>query len=279
MGKKGNKIENWDSSYEELESTYSEELITPANLVNYIQHEFVLEDIRKYLSQNKDPKVLECGCGGARTSLFLALRGFNNLTGSDYSPEALRLARANFDKFEKQATLVQDDLLNSKLPAESFDCVMSFGLLEHFENIQTLSRAITRLVKPGGIQIHCVIAKKFSVQTIMNVVWYVPRFMKRAIKGNLSGIFAKSFRDFPHYENTYTEAQYRAVFSEGGNEILRSEAGGILLPFFALPAGIGGWVVKTFPKSLCNLIRTTDRSQSRFMHFWAPTFYLVCRKK
>lgn len=278
MEEKGNKIENWDTSYESFESTYSEELVTPANLANYVQNQFVLEDIRKYLPETTDPKVLECGCGGARTSLFLALRGFKNLTGSDYAPEALRLAQSNFAKYKKHANFVQDDLLHSKLQSESFDCVMSFGLLEHFDDIRALSKAITRLVKPGGIQIHCVITKKFSTQTLINLVWYLPRLVKRVIKGEFSGIFVKSFRDFPHYENSFTEAEYRAVFSGEGNEIIKCEAGGILLPFYALPAGIGNWIVKTFFGVLSGMTRVAGRSQSKFMHFIAPTFYLVCRK-
>lgn len=279
MEKKGNKIENWDSSYEEFASTYSEELVTPANLANFIQNEFVLEDIRKYLPGIADPKVLECGCGGARTSLFLALRGFKNLTGSDYSPGAKRLTQANFDKFGAKLNFVQDDLLNSRLPAESFDCVMSFGLLEHFEDLHVLAKATTRLVKPGGIQIHCVITKKFSTQTIMNVVLYVPRFLKRLVKGDLPGIFTKSFRDFPHYENTFTEGEYRAVFAEEGNESLSCEAGGVLLPFYALPGGLGDFLVRIFSGPLAALTRAADRSTSKLMHILAPTFYLVCRKK
>lgn len=276
--KKGNKIENWDASYEDFKSTYSETLDSPQNLANFVQHQFVLEDIQKYLPGNANPKILECGCGGARTSLFLALRGFKDLTGSDYAPEALRLARANFEKFNKHAAFVQDDLLNSKLPPESFDCVMSFGLLEHFEDIRALSRAITRLVKPGGIQIHCVITKKFSTISLANVAWYVPRFVKRALKGNFKDIFTKSYRDFPHFENTFTEAEYRAVFASEGNEVLRCEAGGVLLPFYALPAGIGDLMVKTFSGALVSLTKYADRSQSKLMHILAPTFYLVCRK-
>lgn len=277
--KKGNKIENWDASYENFQSTYSETLDSPQNLANLVQHQFVLEDIQRYLPGKKNPKILECGCGGARTSLFLALRGFTDLTGSDYAPEALRLARANFEAYGKNAHFVQDDLLNSKLPPESFDCVMSFGLLEHFEDIQVLSRAITRLVKPGGIQIHCVITKKFSTISVSNVVWYVPRFIKRALRGDFKEIFSRSYRDFPHFENTFSEAEYRKVFVSENNEILKCEAGGVLLPFYALPAGLGNLMVRTFSGALVSLTRYADRSQSKMMHILAPTFYLVCRKK
>lgn len=278
MQKKVNKIGNWDASYENFESTYSEAPVTPANLANYIQHHFVLEDIRRYLSESPDLNILECGCGGARASLFLALRGFCHLTCSDYAPEAIRLAKANFDKYKMTATFVQDDLLNSNLAPGSFDCVMSFGLLEHFEDINVLCKSITRLVKPGGIQIHCVVGKKFSTQVVMNYLLYIPRFLEKLIYGKFDGIFSKSFRDFPHYESTYIESDYRKAFEAMGSEILKCEAGGVLFPFVCLPVGIGDFIVRHFSGSLYSLLTATERSESKIMHFLAPTFYIVCRK-
>ena len=162
MFEKGNKVENWNESYEDFKTTYSETIDTPANLVNKLQYEFVLEDIERFLSAPKDAKILECGCGGARTSLYLAKRGYD-VTCSDYAPEALRLAKDNFEACNVKGTFLQDDLLNTKIPVESFDCAMSFGLLEHFEDLQPIVANITKLVKPGGIQIHCIIPKKLSL--------------------------------------------------------------------------------------------------------------------
>ena len=69
---KGNKIENWNDSYDTLQTTYSEGLDTPDSLVNTLQFEFVLEDIERYAPNPRQGKILECGCGGARTSLYLA---------------------------------------------------------------------------------------------------------------------------------------------------------------------------------------------------------------
>jgi SAM-dependent methyltransferase len=133
MEEKGNKVENWNESYERLPTTYSEDLSTPANIVNTIQNEFVLEDIQRLVADPARGSFLECGCGGARTSLYLALRGLN-VTCSDYAPGAVRLAKDNFAALNAEGTFLQDDLLNSKITPESFDCVMSFGLLEHFED-------------------------------------------------------------------------------------------------------------------------------------------------
>lgn len=278
MLEKGNKIENWNESYEDFGTTYSEAFDTPSNLVNNVQWQFVLEDIEQYLPNSIHGKVLECGCGGARTSLYLARRGFD-VTCSDYAPEAIRLASANFAASNAKGTFLQDDLLNSKIPAESFNCVMSFGLLEHFNDLQPILASMSKLVKPGGIQIHCIIPKKFSTETIMNLALYPFRFTKNLFKGRFDQIFTKSFRDFPHYENSFTAEEYCQVFERYGNTILRCEASGILYPFIALPLGIGNVLVRTFPKSIAKLVRITNRTESKFMHMIAPCFYIVCRKK
>ncbi len=278
MDKKGNKIENWNDAYKEHKTSYSEELTTPANIVNYMQYQFVYEDIQKYLPHIEKAKILEVGCGGARTSLFLSLKGLN-VTCSDFSPEAIRLAKDNFASANASGTFFQDDFLNSKLEAESYDCVMSFGLLEHFEELQPVVKNLTKLIKPGGIQIHCVITKKISTQTIMNYVLYPYRFLINAlIERNYQNILRRSFRDFPHYENSFSEREYCKVFKNERNTIIRCEAEGVLFPFFNLPLGIGYFIVQRFSGVLSFLIRITNRTESRVLHLISPCFYIVCRK-
>jgi len=278
MPEKGNKVENWNVSYEHFRTTYSESVDSPENLVNKVQFEFVLEDIERYLPAPRQGKILECGCGGARTSLYLAKRGFD-VTCSDSAPEAIRLAEDNFAACNARGTFLLDDLLNSKIPAESFDCVMSFGLLEHFEDLQPIVASITKRLKPGGIQIHCIIPKKWSTQTFMNLALYPFRFLKNLFRGRFERIFSASFRDFPHYENSFSAEEYCRAFRRLGNSVLRCEAGGILYPFLALPMGIGNRLVKAFPGILAGWIRITDRTESKILHFIAPTFYIVCRKQ
>jgi 2-polyprenyl-3-methyl-5-hydroxy-6-metoxy-1,4-benzoquinol methylase len=275
---KGNKIENWNDSYNKLRTSYNENYDTPDNLVNTLGYAFILEDLERYLPNPRQGKILECGCGGARTSLYLAKRGFD-VTCSDYAPEALRLARDNFSALKEKGTFVQDDLLNSKIQPASFDCVMSFGLLEHFDELKPLISSTTRLVKPGGIQIHNIIPRKFSTQTVMNVALYPVRFAYNLFTRRFERIFSASYRDFPHYENTFTANEYCKAFEAEGNTILRCEAGSILYPFFALPLGIGPLLVKRFSKSIVKLVRKTDRTEAKLLHLIAPTFYIICRKQ
>ena len=279
MPGKGNKVENWNTDYEHLKTTYSENIDTPANLVNNLQFEFVLEDIERFLPSPRERKVLEVGCGGARTSLYLSRRGFD-VTCSDSAPGAIRLAEDNFAACNAHGTFVQDDLLNSGIPAESFDCVMSFGLLEHFEDLSPILASITRMVIPGGIQIHCIIPKKLSTQTLMFLLLYPFRFAKNLLSRKFQRIFSVSYRDFPHYENSFSAEEYCREFRRQGNTILRCEAGGILYPFISsLPFGLGDTFVKTFPVGLARWIRVTDRTENRVLHLLSPTFYIVCRKQ
>ncbi|MBE3094207.1 MAG: class I SAM-dependent methyltransferase [Actinobacteria bacterium] len=97
----------------------------------------------------------------------MALHGFD-VTCADYSQEALRLARANFDAFGAKGSFLLDDLMDSSIPDNTFDCVMSFGLLEHFAILKPIIDILTSIVKLGGIHIHLVVPKKFSTQTIQH---------------------------------------------------------------------------------------------------------------
>lgn len=270
-------VDNWNDSYVELDTTYSETPDSPSNLSCYMQFESVLSDIKECLPDRNELKVLECGCGGARTALFLASKEYD-VTCSDYADEAIRLARSNFEKLGLKGKFLKDNLLDSKIPQESFDCVMSFGLLEHFEDLTPVVSAVTKMLKPGGIHIHNIIPKKFSTQTIVDVVLYPFRFVKRLIKGDLKDIFSCSFRDFPHYENSFSAYEYCRVFESQGNDIIKCEARSIIYPFIALPLGIGRLLVRNFTGTLISLIHKTNNHDNRLMHFIAPTFYLVCRK-
>jgi cyclopropane fatty-acyl-phospholipid synthase-like methyltransferase len=278
METKGNKIENWNSQYKELATTYTEKAVTPGELANYIGEQFVYEDLLKYLRDPKNAKTLEIGCGGARTSVYLASKGMN-VACSDFAPEAIRLASDNFKVAGAVGSIIQDDFINTKLQPGSFDCVMSFGLLEHFEDINAVFSAATRLVKPGGIQIHAIIPKKFSTHTIMNVLSYPFEFAKRFRNRNFGGIFTKSFRDFPHFESSFSRKEYCSAFEAAGNTILRCEAAGSVYHLINLPLNLGNILVRFFSGAISSVIRLTDRTESGLLHYLSPVIYVICRKK
>lgn len=278
MEKKGNLINNWEEQYRTLEITYSEAMNNPVDVAERCAREFLYEDLRKYLPNHRNARVLECGCGGGRNSLYLALRGFE-VTCADFSPEAIRLAQANFSALGAPGTFLLDDLMDSQILPESFDGVMSFGLLEHFRDLHPLVANLTRLVRPGGIQVHIVITKKFSTQTMGDLIWFPYRFLHLALrKREFKNIIRKSYRDFPHYENSFSAGEYVRAFSEGGNVVIRCEPRDVLLPLVHLPLRIGNLLTRWSPEKMLNLFKLTNRTESRILHFLSPAFYLVCRK-
>lgn len=278
MSEKGNRIDNWNADYSPLATSYTENPTTAGELSNLIRHEIVLEDIRKYLPNVENPSIVEVGCGGARTSIYLARRGFE-VTCTDFSPEAIRLARANFEAAGTTGRLVQDDLLRSTLSAGAFDCVMSFGLLEHFDRISDPIASMTRLIRPGGLQLHVIIPKRLSTQSVMDAVWFPGRLLRNAIRGQFERIVERSFRQFPHFESSFKPSDYIASFSEAGNEVLRCEAAGMIYPFFALPGPLGRTLVRIGHPAIRAAARFVDRTERKPLVNAAPGFYLVLRRR
>jgi len=88
-------------------------------------------------------KVLEVGCG---TGLILErLSEFaREATGLDLSPGMLEVARARgLDVAEGSATAIP-------FPDDSFDCVCSFKVLPHVEDLGRAMAEICRVTRPGG---------------------------------------------------------------------------------------------------------------------------------
>ena len=273
--------ENWGREWSGKAVTYVEDPRNPVDLVQMYGYKVVHDHIVNYLPNVAEPKIIEVGCGGARNSLYLALHGFD-VTCSDYSQEALRLARANFDAFDSTGSFLMDDLMDSKIPDNSFDCVMSFGLLEHFYDLKPIIDSLTRILKPGGIHVHIVIPKKFSTQTIMNFVLFLPKLAINAIvrKQPLRGILRRSYRNFPHYENSFSWQEYCKAFEEGGNEVLKCEPGGLFLPFIAWPThiGLGYPVVKLFQSQIIQIADKVKNSTSPLIYRLSQTYTIIGRK-
>jgi ubiquinone/menaquinone biosynthesis C-methylase UbiE len=277
MNEKKNLIANWNTDYKNLPTTYAEHYETTGEIAVAELNATVLEDIQACLKNPANARVLEVGCGGARTSLYLSLRGLD-VTGLDSSPEAIALGKRNFAKFGAKAHFVQADFMTADLPLNSFDCVMSYGLLEHFEDEEPIIRRMTAMLKEEGIHIHTIIPKKFSTETLLNTIWFPFRLVKNILHGKMDRILSRSFREFPHYENSLTAEQNCELFSKNGNVLVKCVAMGSIYPFISLPAGCGNFLVRNYEKQVAHLMRWANRSESKLMHFLSPMMYVVFRK-
>lgn len=95
--------------------------------------------------------VLECGCGTGQLAHFLRLNN-NHALGVDLSTASLSLAvehkiRNKVDR----VGFVQMNIFELAIKDESFDVVISSGVLHHTKNARRAFAAIVKKVKPGGI--------------------------------------------------------------------------------------------------------------------------------
>lgn len=106
-------------------------------------------NLLKAVGYNKT--VLECGCGTGQLSHFLQLNN-NHVLGIDMSLGSLKLAvEHKLRNGLSRSSFVQMNIFDLAVRDESFDVVISHGVLHHTFDARRAFAAIARKVKPGGI--------------------------------------------------------------------------------------------------------------------------------
>ncbi len=95
--------------------------------------------------------ILECGCGTGQLSQFLSLNN-NHVLGIDLSRASLGLA-VDFKRRNEiaRASFVQMNIFALGIKDESFDVVISSGVLHHTKDARRAFASIVRKAKRGGI--------------------------------------------------------------------------------------------------------------------------------
>ena len=95
-------------------------------------------------------RVLDLGCGDGRITEYLSGRTGAHLTGLDYIPEAIRLARERTVAKADRLAFVVGDLNALDLPGRHFDVVLSVDTIYFSQDYtQTIVRLVETL-RPGG---------------------------------------------------------------------------------------------------------------------------------
>ena len=96
---------------------------------------------------NRGVDVLDVGCGSGTLLGLLKHRGFR-VTGLDFSAEAAAIAKA-----ENGVDVAVGSLEEAHFPAESFDVVTLFHVMEHVTNPRLVLAEVSRVLKPNGVAI------------------------------------------------------------------------------------------------------------------------------
>ena len=106
---------------------------------------------RQYLpSSGADTTLAEVGCAPGKWLHYFASEFGYSVTGIDYAPNACETTRRNLRILGIPGHVVNADIFQYS-PQNGFDVVTSFGLIEHFNDLQRIVNRLVALVKPGGL--------------------------------------------------------------------------------------------------------------------------------
>lgn len=141
----------------------------PRTQVQFFYHcynHFIAARIAAILGDCRGKKLLEIGCGRATCSIFMAHKHGMAVHPTDYSREALTIARQNAEKYGVRAHFSQADLYRMPFAGNAFDAVVSLGVMEHIEQPVRAYAEMLRLLKSGGIMISMNVPEHRNIQRI-----------------------------------------------------------------------------------------------------------------
>ena len=141
----------------------------------FLSHWQVFNEV--YPDNFKKPgKLLEVGCGRGSISSHFAENGWK-CTLLDYSKSVLETAKLIFSGNQHEAEFVSGDARDLPIEDNSYDAVVSIGLLEHFDDIDQIINEQFRILKPGGVFLGYVVPERpDNVQRYFNWLNKLIRF-------------------------------------------------------------------------------------------------------
>lgn len=139
------------------------------------------------VSNLADPSsaILEVGCGnGNLLEFFRQQTGFNNLTGFDFNPRALEIARELTGCATIEGSILDDAMIDAV--EKRFDVVLVTAVLHHLtgrtrRSSMAMARAALinslKLVEPGGTLI--VVEPTFAPSPILGSLFHLKRMVSR----------------------------------------------------------------------------------------------------
>ena len=94
-------------------------------------------------------RVLDWGCGWGQLTKLLTDRGLE-VTSFEYDPTAEGVREREFDVYPGLVATLSSDSRTLPFPDDTFDAVLSMGVLEHVEDPGASLDEIRRVLVPGG---------------------------------------------------------------------------------------------------------------------------------
>jgi 2-polyprenyl-3-methyl-5-hydroxy-6-metoxy-1,4-benzoquinol methylase len=143
------------------------------NYVNRRFHQIFCQIFSNRITQGK--KILEIGCArSVWLPYFVKEFGFK-VYGIDYSEIGCQQAREVLSSAGVEGEIVCSDYFSPpESLIENFDVVISFGVVEHYEDTSRCIKAISRFLKPGGLMIT-------NIPNLMGLIGLVQKLVNRDV--------------------------------------------------------------------------------------------------
>ena len=135
-------------------------LSTPLGRANYLRKAGIVKNLK-----SRGDRLLDWGCGYGQMSYLLRNRGFEVVS---YTIESREPSPSNFFLREQTLDVVYgEDPVWLPFEDESFDVVLSCGVLEHVEDESSSLLEIRRILRPGGLFVVLMLPNEWSYVEFM----------------------------------------------------------------------------------------------------------------
>lgn len=130
--------------FNEAASTWDEKYNTP-------ELERFLEELVPKFGLEPGENVLDAGTGTGILIPYLvkAVEPFGSITAIDYAEKMVDIFKSKYSNY-KNVKIELQDVETLKLPPDTFDVAICFGLFPHIENKEKALTQINRVLKNGG---------------------------------------------------------------------------------------------------------------------------------
>lgn len=192
--------------------------------------------------------VLEVGCGEGR-GVELVMQQAGSFTAVDKIEEALQVLRNKFPKVTFKAMNLPP---LQGLADNSFDCVLSFQVIEHIKNDRFYLQEIHRVLKPGGVALITTPNRKMSLS---RNPWHIREYLADELKNLASGIFSEV-----QMKGITGNEKVMAYYEQNKKSVARMMRWDILNLQYNLPAWMLRFPYEVMNRLNRNKLQTGDQS-------------------
>lgn len=124
---------------------------------------------------NKSALMIDVGCGTGRISNYLSLKGYKNIVSLDFSLVSLKQVNNN-----NVNTCIWGNNLHLPLKSNSFELVISSGVIHHTPDPHKAFEECVRILKPGGI----IYLRTYNVHSLYCFFYYTYGLLLRLFESS-----------------------------------------------------------------------------------------------